>query len=48
MENEQTQTEQDSSAKEEKITNTILLEKLETLEKRLIQIEDKLMKPLMS
>ena len=48
MENEQTLTQQISSTKEEKITNTILFEKLETLEKRLIQIEDKLMKPLMS
>jgi hypothetical protein len=48
MENEKTVTEQISSAKEETITNSILFEKLETLEKLLIKIEDKLMKPLIS
>jgi hypothetical protein len=48
MENEKTVTEQLSSGKEETITNTILFEKLQTLEKLLIQIEDKLMKPLIS
>ena len=48
MENEKAVTNQSSFSQEKEITNFILFEKLEALEKKLIQLEDKLMKPLIS
>jgi hypothetical protein len=48
MENEKVVTNQSPFSKEKEITNFILFEKLENLEKRLLQLEDKLMKPLIS
>ena len=47
MENEILKTEK-LSEKEREVSNLQLLQKLEALEKRLIKIEDKLLKPLIS
>ena len=48
MENEKVITTQSFLGKEKEVNNLTLFEKLEALEKRLIQLEDKLMKPLIS
>ncbi|MEO6254978.1 MAG: hypothetical protein ABIO79_16835 [Ferruginibacter sp.] len=48
MENEKAVTNQSPFSKEKEITSLVLFEKLEDLEKRLIQLADKLMKPLIS
>ena len=48
MENEKVITTQFFLGKEKEISNLTLFEKLEAIEKRLIQLENKLMKPLIS